>query len=479
MRKVIVAIAAVVLFILFLSTFIEKDKINEDSNSNSIVMSVESLNYDLEGKSQLNKDDENIICATCRGLVKLNSNNEVTLDLAKDLEISADGIEYRFTLKDDACWSDGEKIKAEEIQMYFKSLIQRGDSRDIKALLKVYGVDKFREEKVDFEKYVAITSEENIIKIRLNNRDDDFLTELSKPQYKVRRNISLWNDIKSNYNRIVYSGEYCISEVKDDYIKLKSNWNENMEVIMIKDDNKENSMASYEIGDRDIVVDVPISQVPRLEQNNRILSSPSGEGLYLSINSQKMNLDMRKEFVKILYKAAQEYNDKNPKSVKFSEGIYFEDEMDELNKIQNRKVALNNIKNGVIPESINILVDKEDVSEDFAKYLADYFKENYEVNIKCEEEGEEDSSDEEKFHMALLRLKENSSNKSTLFEGMKNIFKKENVEYYVNDVNTEEKFFNSYIGLPIMFVDRNIAVSDKVKNIIVDGNGNVDFSGMN
>ena len=119
-------------------------------------------------------------------------------------------------------------------------------------------------------------------------------------------------------------------------------------------------------------------------------------------------------------------------------------------------------------------MDDESLKEKF-----DYFKENYEVNIKCEEEGEEDSSYEEKFHMALLRLKENSSNKSTLFEGMKNIFKKENVEYYVNDVNTEEKFFNSYIGLPIMFVDRNIAVSDKVKNIRVDGNGNVDFSGMN
>ena len=348
---------------------------------------------------------------------------------------------YKFTLKDDACWSNGEKIKPEEIQIYFKSLIQRGNSRDIKALLKVYGVDKFREEKVDFEKYVAITSDDNTIKIRLNKRDDDFLTELSKPQYRVRRNISLWNDIRSNYDRIVYSGEYYISEVKDDLIKLKSNCNDvDTEVIMIKDDSKENSMASYEIGDRDIVVDVPIAQVPRLEQNDRILSSPSGEGLYLAINSKKMDLDMRKEFVKILYKAAQEYNDKNSKSVKFSEGIYFEDEMDEVNKIQNRKVALNNSREGTIPDNINILISKEEVSEDFAKYLTDYFKQHYEINIKYEENSENKSINKEKFHMELLRLKENSSNKNNLFEGMKNIFEKENVQYSSNDINVEDKF---------------------------------------
>ena len=81
--------------------------------------------------------------------------------------------------------------------------------------------------------------------------------------------------------------------------------------------------------------------------------------------------------------------------------------------------------------------------------------------------------------MELLRLKENSSDKNNLFEGMKNIFEKENVQYSSNDINVEDKFFNSYIVVPVMFIDTNIAVSDKVKNIRIDGNGNVDFSGMN
>ena len=153
--------------------------------------------------------------------------------------------------------------------------------------------------------------------------------------------------------------------------------------------------------------------------------------------------------------------------------------MDEVNKIQNRKVALNNSREGTIPDNINILISKEEVSEDFAKYLTDYFKQHYEINIKYEENSENKSINKEKFHMELLRLKENSSNKNNLFEGMKNIFEKENVQYSSNDINVEDKFFNSYIVVPVMFIDTNIAVSDKVKNIRIDGNGNVDFSGMN
>ncbi len=481
MKKFIIVMAITILLFAFLGTFIEKSKENKVNDVDSIVMSIESLENDLELNLGSSKDTENIICATCRGLVKLNNNNEVILDLAKDLEISSDGIEYKFTLKDDACWSNGEKIKTEEVVLYFKSLIQRSENKDIKALLEIYGVNKFKEEKVDFEKYVAITSDENSIRIRLNKKNDDFLTELSKPQYRLRKNISLWNNIKGNYKRIVYSGDYHISEVKEDSIKLKSNLKEcDKEIIMIRDDNKENSMASYEIGDRDIVVDVPISQVTRLEHNNRILSSPSGEGLYVAINSQKMSLEMRKEFIKGLYKAAQEYYDENQKSVKFSEGSYFEDEMDDINKLQSRKVSISDSEKNTALNSINILIQKEDVSEDFVRFLINYFKENKEINITYEEDdGEDKLENSGRFHMALLRLKEKSVSKNKLFEEMKNVFLKENSQYFLEGANIEDKIFNSYIGVPIMFIDRNIAVSDKVGNIRLDGNGNVDFSGVN
>ena len=54
--------------------------------------------------------------------MKSNNSNEVVPDLAENIDISKDGIEYKFILKDDIYWSDGEKIKPEEILRDFKSL---------------------------------------------------------------------------------------------------------------------------------------------------------------------------------------------------------------------------------------------------------------------------------------------------------------------------------------------------------------------
>lgn len=472
MKKIIIAIVAVILLGLFLSTFIEANDIHSEDNGKNIVISVEKINNSLNNNFELSKDDENIICATCRGLVKLNSSNEVVLDLAKDLDVSQDGIEYKFTLNDDIYWSNGEKIKADQVVEYFKSLIQNEENKDSKLLSAIYGVDKFRQEKVDFEKYVAITSEEDTVKIRLNKKDDNFLYELSKPQYSVRRNLYLWGDIKNNYDRIIYSGEYSISDVQEEYIELKNNYNtQGKNIIMIKDENKENSMASYEIGDRDVVIDVPISQVSRLDSNKRILSSSSGEGIYIAINSEKMNLDMRKQFIKILYRASQEYYDKNQKAVRFSEGSYFENEMDELDKLQRRKVNINNSNECEIPSKINIFIGKDDVSEDFVRFLAQYFKEKYEVNIEYSEDEKQGE-----FHMALLRLKNDSNKKNQLFDEMQKVFNKQNNAYFLDGSRSEENIFNSCIVLPVLFVNRNIAISDNVGDIKINGNGNLDLS---
>ena len=80
--------------------------------------------------------------------------------------------------------------------------------------------------------------------------------------------------------------------------------------------------------------------------------------------------------------------------------------------------------------------------------------------------------------MVVLRLKENASQKNELYSGMQQVFSEENKRYFTDVSKMEENLFNSYTVLPVMFVNRNIAVSDKVSNVRIDGNGNVDFSGL-
>jgi len=48
------------------------------------------------------------------GLYKLDANGEVVLGQAKNVEVSADGLTYTFTLRDDITWSDGVAVTAKD-----------------------------------------------------------------------------------------------------------------------------------------------------------------------------------------------------------------------------------------------------------------------------------------------------------------------------------------------------------------------------
>ena len=65
---------------------------------------------------------------------------------------------------------------------------------------------------------------------------------------------------------------------------------------------------------------------------------------------------------------------------------------------------------------------------------------------------------------------------------MELIKEKENIKDEIDISSDYEKFeeelFNSYRTLPIAFINKNIAISNKVSNVFLDGNGNLDLSNI-
>ena len=88
------------------------------------------------------------------------------------------------------------------------------EENEISALLNVFGVKDYLESDKSFSETVAITFDENSIKIRLNSKDDGFIEELTKPQYRLRKDVLFWEDIALNYKNIPYSGDYYIDRYK-------------------------------------------------------------------------------------------------------------------------------------------------------------------------------------------------------------------------------------------------------------------------
>ena len=66
--------------------------------------------------------------------------------------------------------------------------------------------------------------------IRLNSIDDDFLVQLSKPQYRLRKNVLSWEFINNNYTSLVYSGDYYISSMDENQIILHRNEKSNTDI---------------------------------------------------------------------------------------------------------------------------------------------------------------------------------------------------------------------------------------------------------
>ena len=185
MKKIIAPLIIGIFIVIFVLGFVEVDNTDTSVSSDTIVYSVTSIANNLEKVTGLSKREEDIICATSKGLIKKNSKGEIVSELAKEINVKDDGIEYEFILNDNIYWSNGDKITPDDIKGFFKELIKSEDEENIKALLDVYGAKAFRDGEGSFDKGVAITTGDNSIKIRLNKKNDEFLDDLTKPQYRI------------------------------------------------------------------------------------------------------------------------------------------------------------------------------------------------------------------------------------------------------------------------------------------------------
>lgn len=70
----------------------------------------------------INNADRDVSELLFSGLLKYNSQGELVKDLAKKFEITNNGKTYKFTLRDDLQWSDGEKITAGDIVFTIESI---------------------------------------------------------------------------------------------------------------------------------------------------------------------------------------------------------------------------------------------------------------------------------------------------------------------------------------------------------------------
>lgn len=491
MKKILIPSAIICTILIFALSFIEIEKISEAKSTEVMLYAVDNIQNELKDVNKLSNREEDIICATSRGLVEKDNEGKIVPSLATEINVKDDGIEYEFKIREDAYWSDGSRITAEDIREFFKELLKEEEDENIESFLNVYGAKEFRNGKVTFESGVAIEVKENILTIRLNEKDDKFLEELTKPQYRVRKYLMMWNDIEKNHKSIVYSGEYYISDVNDGEILLKrsekSQEKSPLNIKVIEDDNEELSMAAFEIGERDLVVDPPKSELNRLKQEGRLKTFPSDKGKYISINPDDENLPLsvRKTMYYQLNSAIIDYQEQNNNYVALTESSYFRTDKENLDKLQSRKVMTNQ-NSGKLPEVITILAKDSNENKALCKYIKEWFDSNTDSSIRYTLVSDTEFNNitlRNRYDIVIIDEIANSNNRADFYNNIKTYYTEKEEEIYKKELNKKNNnfdelemyLFNNYRILPLLFENKNVAISSEVKNIEFDWYGNIKF----
>lgn len=483
--------------ILFCLGFINKESshVSNDNLEETISYGIEEIPEDLEKVTKLSKRYEDIICTVSRGLVVNNENNEIIPSLASEVIKDNEGIQYEFKIRDDIFWSDGNKITPKDIVVFFKELLKEEDEENIQALLDVYGAKEFKAGNAVFETGVAIKNTEDSVVIRLNKKNDNFLNELSKPQYRLRKYLIMWENIKNNYDKLVYSGDYKIDYISKDKMILKRNDKSDgsniASINILDDDSVELSMASYEVKERDIVINPPESELNKLSEEKKLVTMPKAEATYLVINSNSNSIPIqgRRQIYNNVYKGIEFYQNSNSKEFELAEGSFFREDKQDLTKIQARKVGSSKEGDWDKPEILTLLCEDNNENRILCRAIQQWFKDNTNITIKYSlvKEEFEDEELKKRYDMLLVNNEANVSDKQNFYlkfkeyftDNQNSILEKSTSNKTNYDYSTlEESLFDNYNILPLVFYNENIAISDKISQLKLDGNGNIDFSAI-
>ena len=155
-------------------------------------------------------------------LVKINEEGNIEPWLAESWEISEDGTEYKFKLREDVSFTDGEKFNAETAKANFDAILDNAERHTWLESVRLM-------EEVDESggKSVEATGEYELV-IRLSESYYPFLVELgvTRPFRFISPNCFINGTTKDGVSDIIGTGAYVLQENHvDEYSVFKVNEN--------------------------------------------------------------------------------------------------------------------------------------------------------------------------------------------------------------------------------------------------------------
>lgn len=301
------------------------DKQNEASNNNDDVSMNDEQILDVNIKSEppsLHPGEANdtfsatVLDQIFEGLTRVDQNGEVTEAMAENIEVSEDQTTYTFHIRENANWSNGDPVTAEDFEYAWKWILdpKNADTDYAYQLYPIKNAEDVKENGMPMDQVGITVEDEKKLIVELEQPTPYFL-ELTAfmTYYPLNKNVVEGNKDWSTEASADYvtNGPFTLEswQHKDNIVlkKFDDYWDsetvklETINMHMIEDENTELNM--FERGELDRAGaptgSIPLAAIQSLKEENRLNISPKSGVFYYMFNTEEepfTNKNIRKAF---------------------------------------------------------------------------------------------------------------------------------------------------------------------------------------
>lgn len=419
MKKII---AVAITICVLLSGCIEKKQSFNQSvlNKEYITYAMTELPKNLNMRAIYDDNSLEMLNSIFEGLVKRDDEGNIIPAIAERWEVSKDKTTYKFYIRKDARFSNGEIITAENFKIFFSEILNKNTDNPLAyELFCIFGAEAYKNGKVDFSNVAISSIDDNILQIKLNNPCSFFVELLANPLYGLRELDNKINHWETEYSNLKYSGQYIIKNVNGDEINLVPNekyWGStpSNKIKVIKVENDEEALVNLQLGKVDLFKSQYLNNIGNILEEPLKNEEYKFQYLVFNVKENRVPYKVRKVIKQVLDK----------------EKIYNEllkDETTPINGFMNLRE--NKVKNNTKNNESNIELNPKstfkfifkDTAED--KKVANYLKANIEENTDITIELKECSEREflkyinnGEYDMTLMKYDKEYDNALSIFE---------------------------------------------------------------
>ncbi|MGY0693364.1 peptide ABC transporter substrate-binding protein [Virgibacillus sp. FSP13] len=257
-----------------------------------------------------------VLLQTFEGLMRINQDGEPEEAMAESVNVSDDKTTYTFTIRDDAKWSNGDPVTAQDFEYAWKWVLdpESPDTDYAYQLYVIKGAKAAKEDGGSLDDVGVIAKDDKTLVVELNQPTPYFLDLTAFYTYfPVNKNVAEGNDewAQDAGDKYVTNGPFIMESWEHkNKIVLKKNtdyWDaenvslETINMYMIDDENT--ALQMYKNDELDWAGSptdaIPLAAIPALKQDGSLNVSPKAGVYYYSFNTEVEpfnNVNIRKAF---------------------------------------------------------------------------------------------------------------------------------------------------------------------------------------